>query len=121
MKRFNIQTFYMLCGLQGINADFLNDNTFRKPFTTMSQVSMCTQIFGLSLPYSRDRTVCSKTDMVFFFVIYFIFQRNDKDYDNIITIRNCRDRIRSLLISKESHSVAQFRHFEIRRLYESDP
>ena len=49
-----------------------------------------------------------------FFVIYFIFQRNDKDYDNIITIRNCRDRIRSLLISKESHSVAQFRYFEVR-------
>ena len=35
--------------------------------------------------------MCSKTDTFFFFVIYFIFQRNDKDYDNIITIRNCRE------------------------------
>ena len=63
----------------------------------------------------------SKTDMVFFFVIYFLFQRNDKDYDNTITIRNGRDRLRSLLISKESHSVAQFRYLEVRRFNESDP
>ena len=99
----------------------MNVNVNCKPFTAMSQVSLCTQIFGLSWPYSSDRTVCSKTDTVFFLVIYFIFQGNDKDYDNIITIRNCRDRIRSLLISKESHSLAQFRHLEVRRFNESDP
>ena len=44
--------------------------------------------------------------LVFFFVIYFIFQRNDTHY--IITTRNCKVRIRSLLISKESHKEHNF-------------
>ena len=39
----------------------------------------------------------------------------------IITIQNCRGRIRLLLISKESHSAAQFLHLEVQRFNESDP
>ena len=98
----------MLCGLQGINAVFLNDNTFRKPFTVMSQVSLCTQILE---PLDRTQVTvwCVLKQTRFSFLSFISFpSQNDKIYDNIITIRNWRDKIKSLLISKKSHSVAQF-------------
>ena len=64
----------MLCGLQGINAVFLNDNTFRKPFTAMSQVGLCTKIFD-SLDRTQVTVPCVLKQTRFSFLSFISFSK----------------------------------------------